>query len=38
MSQVYNPKVIEKKWQQIWDEKKAFAATNDTQNRNFTLW
>ena len=29
MSQVYNPKVIEKKWQQIWDEKKAFAATDD---------
>lgn len=29
MSQVYNPKVIEKKWQQTWDEKKAFAATDD---------
>ena len=29
MSQVYNPKVIEKKWQKIWDEKKAFAATDD---------
>ena len=35
MSQVYNPKVIEKKWQQIWDEKKAFAATDDYTKPKF---
>ncbi|MGN0292822.1 MAG: leucine--tRNA ligase [Lachnospiraceae bacterium] len=29
MSQSYNPKTIEKKWQQIWEEEKAFAATDD---------
>lgn len=25
----YNPKVIEKKWQDIWDEKKVYEATNE---------
>ncbi|MDD6213028.1 MAG: leucine--tRNA ligase [Clostridiales bacterium] len=29
MSEAYNPKVIEKKWQKIWQRDKAFAATND---------
>ncbi len=29
MSEAYNPKSIEKKWQKIWDREKAFAATND---------
>ena len=29
MSEVYNHHVVEKKWQQVWDEEKAFAATND---------
>ncbi|MDY2626841.1 MAG: leucine--tRNA ligase [Lachnospiraceae bacterium] len=29
MSQSYNPKVIEEKWQKIWEEEKAFAATDD---------
>ena len=29
MDKVYSPKRIEKKWQGIWDEEKAFAATND---------
>lgn len=29
MEKVYNPKEIEKKWQKIWDEEKAFAATDD---------
>lgn len=29
MSNVYNHKVVEKKWQDIWDNEKAFAATND---------
>ena len=35
MSQVYNPKVIEKKWQKIWDDKKAFAATDDYSKPKF---
>ncbi|MCD8011190.1 MAG: leucine--tRNA ligase [Lachnospiraceae bacterium] len=29
MSEAYNPKSIEKKWQKIWDREKAFAANND---------
>ena len=29
MSVPYNHKVIEKKWQKVWDDEKAFAATND---------
>ena len=29
MENYYAPKKIEKKWQDIWDENKAFAATND---------
>lgn len=29
MSELYNHKVVEKKWQKVWDDKKAFAATND---------
>ncbi len=29
MAATYNHKVVEKKWQQIWDDNKAFAATND---------
>lgn len=29
MSELYNHKVVEKKWQAVWDENKAFAATND---------
>ena len=29
MSQSYNPNEIEKKWQKVWDDEKAFAATND---------
>ena len=29
MERVYNPKEIEKKWQKIWEDEKAFAATND---------
>ena len=28
MKSSYNPKEIEKKWQKIWEEKKAFAATD----------
>ena len=29
MSQAYSPKDIEKKWQDIWDEEKAFRAGED---------
>jgi len=29
MERVYNPKEIEKKWQKVWEDEKAFAATND---------
>ncbi len=29
MTTAYNHKVVEKKWQKVWDDNKAFAATND---------
>ncbi len=29
MSEVYNHKAVEKKWQEIWDNEKAFAASDD---------
>ena len=29
MSELYNHKVVEKKWQKVWDDNKAFAATAD---------
>lgn len=29
MSEIYNHKVVEKKWQKIWDDNKAFAVSND---------
>ena len=29
MSEVYNHKVVEKKWQKVWDDEKAFTATNN---------
>ena len=29
MAEVYNHKVVEKKWQKVWDDEKTFAATND---------
>ena len=35
MKSSYNPKEIEKKWQKIWEEKKAFAATNDFTKPKF---
>lgn len=31
----YNPKVIEKKWQDIWDEKKVYEASNTSEKRKF---
>jgi len=35
MNKVYAPKRIEKKWQDIWDEEKAFQATNDYSKPKF---
>lgn len=29
MSELYNHKVVEKKWQKVWEDNKAFVATND---------
>ncbi len=29
MAEVYNHKAVEKKWQKIWDDEKAFAASDD---------
>ena len=29
MAELYNHKVVEKKWQKVWDDEKAFAATDD---------
>ena len=34
MSKRYEPQNIEKKWQKIWQDEKAFAATDDIQNQN----
>ncbi len=35
MSEVYNHHVVEKKWQKVWDDEKAFAATNDFTKPKF---
>ncbi len=35
MSQAYNPAVIEKKWQQIWDEKETFKASNNSEKPKY---
>ena len=35
MNKVYAPKRIEKKWQEIWDSEKAFAATDDYSKPKF---
>ncbi|MBR1812243.1 MAG: leucine--tRNA ligase [Lachnospiraceae bacterium] len=35
MSEAYNPKTIEKKWQDIWAEEKAFSAPNDYTRPKF---
>lgn len=29
MSEVYNHKIVEKKWQKVWDDEKAFTVAND---------
>ena len=31
----YNPKDIEKKWQDIWDQEQVYKATNDSENPKF---
>ncbi len=35
MAQLYNHKVIEPKWQEVWDNEKAFAATDDYSKPKF---
>ncbi|MGX8715786.1 MAG: leucine--tRNA ligase, partial [Lachnospiraceae bacterium] len=35
MSQTYNPKVVEPKWQKIWEDNKAFHADNDYSKPKF---
>ena len=35
MAELYNHKVVEPKWQKVWDEEKAFAATNDYSKPKF---
>lgn len=35
MERVYNPKEIEQKWQKIWEEERAFAATDDYSRPKF---
>ncbi|MDB5162754.1 MAG: leuS [Candidatus Saccharibacteria bacterium] len=33
----YNPKVIEPKWQQIWEDQKAFVAVDDSSKQKFYI-
>ncbi len=35
MEKMYQPKKIEKKWQKVWEDEKAFAATNDYTKPKF---
>lgn len=35
MSETYSPKAIEKKWQEIWDNEKAFAVSEDYKKPKF---
>ncbi|SFB83922.1 leucine--tRNA ligase [Butyrivibrio sp. YAB3001] len=35
MSEVYNHHAVEQKWQKVWDDNKAFAATNDYSKPKF---
>lgn len=34
MAETYNHKVVEGKWQKVWDDNKAFAATDDYSNQS----
>lgn len=38
MDNYYSPKKIEKKWQDIWDENKAFAATMIISKQSIMHW
>ena len=38
MSELYNHKVVEKKWQKVWDDNKAFAATDDYSKPKYYWW
>ena len=38
MSVPYNHKVIEKKWQKVWDDNKLLPQQMITANRNIMLW
>ncbi|MDD6058082.1 MAG: leucine--tRNA ligase [Clostridiales bacterium] len=35
MSELYNHKVVEKKWQKVWEENNAFAATDDYSKEKY---
>ena len=35
MSEIYNHKTVEKKWQKIWEENKSFATSNDYSKPKF---
>ena len=35
MAKLYNHKVVEPKWQKVWDDEKAFAATDDYSKRKY---
>jgi len=37
MSERYNPNEIEKKWQRIWEEEKAFKSTEGKPNKKYVL-
>ena len=36
-SQPYQPEMIEKKWQKIWEDQQAFTAKNDFSKPKFTV-
>lgn len=36
--QVYQPREIERKWQQIWEETDAHKTNEDEKNPNFIPW
>ena len=38
MSEVYNHKVVEKKWQKVWDDEKALLQQMIIQNQSIMHW
>lgn len=38
MAEVYNHKVVEKKWQKVWDDEKALLQPMIIPNRNIMRW